>query len=421
VGSGSTTITAAETGAYGLEQATSTVQVTLVTRDLTSLSLLPASQTLLTVGQTTQFTATGTYTTSPTTQDLTAQSRWISSNTSVATINASTGLATATGPGSTTIVATATSPTGSSVVGTATLSVTGSSATGLTSITIIPSSQPITVLGQSAKFVAIGNYTGVSPATQDLTTQAAWSTSDSSVATATSGTSGGVVTATGSGTATVTAIAPSSNGATIVGTATVSVSASAAPGLTAITIIPSSQTVFSGGETSQYIAIGTFTGVTPATQDITNSTQLHWVSSDVQVATINSSGLAIEAGLGTTAITAEWIQTGSPVITGAATFSSAAGGGVTLPILSIYKVGNGAGTTTSTITTVPAPTPPPLNCGTGTSCTGYFPLGTTVTLTVSPVPANFGGWSSNCAVVPGPAGSCTITLNGNEAVGAIFY
>ncbi len=160
VASGATTITAAENGASGLEQGTSTVQVTLVTRDLTSLSLLPASQTLLNVGQTTQFTATGTYTTSPTTQDLTHLSSWGSTNTSVATINASTGLATTTVPGSTTIVATATSPTGSSVVGTATLSVTGASATGLTSITIIPSSQPITVLGQSAKFVAIGNYTG---------------------------------------------------------------------------------------------------------------------------------------------------------------------------------------------------------------------------------------------------------------------
>ena len=48
-------------------------------------------------------------------------------------------------------------------------------------------------------------------------------------------------------------------------------------------------------------------------------TQLKWVSSDVGVATINSSGFAIEAGLGTTAITAEWLQTGSPVVTGTAT------------------------------------------------------------------------------------------------------
>ena len=73
----------------------------------------------------------------------------------------------------------------------------------------------------------------------------------------------------------------------------------------------------------------------------------------------------------------------NPVITGAATFTSSTGGGVTLPILSIYKVGNGAATTASTITTSPAPTPPPLSCGTGTNCTGYFPLGTTVTITVS--------------------------------------
>jgi hypothetical protein len=145
------------------------------------------------------------------------------------------------------------------------------------------------------------------------------------------------------------------------------------------------------------------------------------VSSDVKVATINSSGLATENGFGTTAITAEWNQSGKPVITGAATFTMQnPGGTVTLPTLSIYKVGNGATTTTSMITTSPTPTPPPLNCGTGTSCTGYFPLGTTITITVSPVPSDFGGWSSNCTPTAN-AGSCTITLNNNEAVGAIFY
>jgi len=44
-----------------------------------------------------------------------------------------------------------------------------------------------------------------------------------------------------------------------------------------------------------------------------------------------------------------------------------------------------------------------------------------VTLTVSPVPSNFGGFTSNCTPVAGnPVTSCTVMLNGNEAVGAIF-
>jgi hypothetical protein len=109
------------------------------------------------------------------------------------------------------------------------------------------------------------------------------------------------------------------------------------------------------------------------------------------------------------------------VITGAATFTSATSGTVTLPTLSIYKVGNGAATTSSAITTSPSPTPPPLSCGTGTACTGYFPLGTSVTITVLPLPSDFGGWSSNCTPVSGHPESCTITLNNNQAVGAIFY
>jgi hypothetical protein len=397
------------------------------TPSLRTISITPATgATVLTSkGQTAQFHAVGSYqqgSHQPTTQDITNSVTWSSSTPSVATID-SAGLATAVATGSTTITATGAGAFGA-IQGTSSVQVNlGSTApTGLSSISIIPSSQSITVLGQTAKFVAIGNYTGVSPATQDLTTQVNWSSSAPGVATIASGASGGTATAVGPGTATITATGQSSSGATIIGTATITVSSSAATGLTGISIIPTSQTVSTSGETSQYIAIGTFSGVTPATQDITNSPNLKWISSDVAVATINSSGLATEAGFGTTAITAEWSQTGSPVITGAATFTMQnPGGAVTLPTLSIYKVGNGAASTASIITTSPAPTPPPLSCGTGTGCTGYFPLGTTVTITVSPVPSDFGGWSSNCAPVSGNSGSCTITLNNNQAVGAIFY
>jgi Bacterial Ig-like domain (group 2) len=396
------------------------------TPSLRTISITPATgaAVLTSQDQTVQFHAVGSYQQGshpPTTQDITNSVTWSSSAPSVATIDA-TGLATAVGSGTTTITATGAGAFGA-IQGTSSVQVNLSAAppTGLSSISIIPSTQSITVLGQTAKFVAIGNFTGVSPATQDLTTQATWSSSAPGVATISSGASGGIATAIGPGTATITATSQSSDGAAIVGTATISISSSAASGLTAISIIPTSQTVTTAGETSQYIAIGTFSGVTPATQDITNSPNLKWVSSDVAVATINSSGLATQAGSGTTAITAEWNQTGSSVITGAATFTSTTSGTVTLPTLSIYKVGNGAATTTSIITTSPAPTPPPLSCGTGTNCTGYFPLGTTVTITVSPVPSDFGGWSSNCTPVSGNPGSCTVTLNGNQAVGAIFY
>ena len=139
---------------------------------------------------------------------------WSSSTPSVATID-STGVATAVGSGTTTITAVGAGAFGA-IQGTSNVQVNLSATppSGLSSISIIPTSQPITVLGQTAKFVAIGNYTGVSPATQDLTTQVSWSSSAPGVATITSGAAGGIA-AVGPGTATITATGQSSSGATI--------------------------------------------------------------------------------------------------------------------------------------------------------------------------------------------------------------
>lgn len=391
---------------------------------LRSVTVTPASgQTLLTAqGQTAQFHANATYQLGshpPSVTDITATAAWTSSTPSVATVNA--GLVTAVGTGIATITATETGSYGI-VQGSSNVEVNLSSTpvTGLTSVSVVPSTQPITVLGQTAQFVAIGSYTGVTPPSQDLTQSVTWSSSAPGIATINSN---GLATAISAGTATITATGRTSNGGAVVGTATLTVSSSStAGGLTAISIIPTTQVVYSTGETSQYIAIGTFTGVTPVTQDITNSPNLKWISSDISVATINPSGLATETGFGTTAITAEWVQTGAATITGAATFTSQVNGPAIFPSLEVYKVGNGATTSTATITPSPLSTQPPFSCGTGTGCTGYyFPLGTTVTLTVTPVPSNFGGFTSNCTPVAGnPVMSCTVILNGNQAVGAIF-
>ena len=382
----------------------------------------PGGTVLTAQGQTAQFHATATYqlgSHAPTTQDVTASAAWESNSQSVATVDSS-GIVTAVGTGVATITATVNGTFGM-VQGSSTVQVNLSATpvTGLTSISIVPSTQPITVIGQTAKFVAIGSYTGVTPASQDLTTQVTWASSAPGVATVSSS---GIATAVSAGTATITATAQSPSYGTVLGTATLTVSSSNANGLTAITIIPTTQVVYTTGETSQYIAIGTFTGTTPLTQDITNSPNLKWISSDVSVATINAAGLATETGFGTTAITAEWVQTGAATITGTATFTSQVNGPALFPSLQVYKVGNGATTSTATITPSPLSTQSPFSCGTGTGCSGYYyPLGTTVTLTVSPLPSNFGGFTSNCTPVAGnPVMSCTVTLNGNEAVGAIF-
>ena len=383
----------------------------------------PTGATVLTAqNQTAQFHALATYQLGshpPSTNDVTTSATWTSNSPSVATVDAS-GVVTAINTGIAVITASVHGTFGI-VQGTSSVTVNLSQTpvTGLTSISIVPSTQPITVIGQTAKFVAIGNYTGVTPASQDLTQSATWASSAPGVATVNSS---GIATAVSAGTATITATGRSSSGAAIIGAATLTITSSNANGLIAISIIPTSQVVYSQGETSQYIAIGTFSGTTPLTQDITNSPNLKWISSDVSVATINASGLATETGFGTSAITALWSQTGAAAITGTATFTSQVNGPAIFPSLQVYKVGNGATTATATITPSPLSTQPPFSCGTGTGCSGYYyPLGTTVTLTVSPLPSNFGGFTSNCTPIAGnPVMSCTVILNGNQAVGAIF-
>jgi WD40 repeat protein len=81
---------------------------------LSSIAVTPASPTITTGNTPLQFTATGTYSNSST-QNLTSQVTWASSNTAIATVNVS-GLATAIGVGSTTISATSGSVSANSIL-----------------------------------------------------------------------------------------------------------------------------------------------------------------------------------------------------------------------------------------------------------------------------------------------------------------
>jgi List-Bact-rpt repeat protein len=147
------------------------------------------------------------------------------------------------------------------------------------------------------------------------------------------------------------------------------------------------------------------------------------------VATINSAGLALAvgAGSGETTITALGNTNSGAVITGTATLTSCplgsagCGGSVNLPQLTVYKVGTGTGSVVST--------PAGIDClstsTSGAGCTGNFVLGSQVTLTATADPGSiFIGWSANCSPAqptsPPSGGSCTITMNNNEPVGAIF-
>ena len=205
---------------------------------LTSIQVSPGTATVG-AGNTAQFTASGTYENSKKgseyTQNVSSEVTWSSSVVSVATIN-SAGLATGVANGTTTITAT-----DGAIVGTATLTVSGTGGgTGntLTSITVIPAAglQVVQDAGETAQFIAIGNYTGT-PAAQDLTDQVTWSSSDVRVATINSA---GLATAVGScpggGITNITALAPPSSGGAVTGTSNLTVGSCGVNNLPTLTV-----------------------------------------------------------------------------------------------------------------------------------------------------------------------------------------
>ena len=144
-----------------------------------------------------RFTATGVYTDNST-QDLTAQATWASSDSAVAMVsNAadSKGVATTTGVGSATVSATS-----GDVSGDTMLTVTDAT---LVSIEVSPAA-PSIANGLTQQFTATGLYTDNS--TQDLTTQVTWASSDGAVATVSDAAgSNGLATTAGAGSTTVSA------------------------------------------------------------------------------------------------------------------------------------------------------------------------------------------------------------------------
>src|SRR5260370_849530 len=180
--------------------------------------------------------------------------------------------------GTTTITASATGLNGH-VSSTATLTVTGSSGgTGggsIVSLSIIPGSQSVASPTQTSQFIAIG--TTSSGATVNLTNQVAWTSSSAQIATI--GATTGLATGVGKGSTTITAIYNNAAGGTVVtGTATFTVSAGTTQQFTALTILPSSQTLTTLNQQAQFIALAT-SGTTGLQQDVTSSSQIKWTSS----------------------------------------------------------------------------------------------------------------------------------------------
>lgn len=236
VSSGTTTISALYTdltsGATISGSATLTVTAATTSGGFTSISLIPNSQALTASGQTGQFIALGT-TAGGAVEDVTDSSAvtWVSSLPSVASMSSLIpGQVTGLSAGTTTITAVLTNTgTDTSVVtATATVSVslTGTSEPIL-SLEVIPDSITVNDYYLSGQFIAIATYS-TAPYVKDVTNDShtTWLSSTPNIFPVSnstgglSGASGGIVTAMGSGSATIIAEAAADDGTIQTATAT---------------------------------------------------------------------------------------------------------------------------------------------------------------------------------------------------------
>ena len=288
-------------GQYG--SATSSVSITVQpvgtpTLTLTSLSVIPTSARIAT-GTSGQFSARGTYS-DGSTADISNSVLWTSSNPLGALVS-NTGLATAILPGTVTVQATS-----GLLQSQATLVVTAAT---LSSVAISPSGANF-ANGTREQFTLTGTFSDGS--TQDLSSSASWSSSATATATISST---GLATGVAPGTAQFTASYQGRSATTGVVTVT-------AATLVSITISPSSLS-FADQTSQQFTITGTYSDGT--TQNLTN--QATYVSSDSDVVTISTTGLATGVGVGSAQITAtvggETISTHAVTVTSATLVSIA--------------------------------------------------------------------------------------------------
>ena len=262
---GTVTITASAEGQSG----TSTITVTPV--PVASVLVAPAQATL-TVGQTFTFVATPVDRNGNALPGRTAT--WASSDNDIATVDGS-GRVSALAPGSATITATI-----DGIAGTASVAV---SAVPVASVTISP---------PTASLVVGGTVT-LAPTTRDASgavltgRTVSWATSDAAVATVTQS---GLVTAVAPGTATITATSEGQS-------ATAAISVAAAPVAT-VSVAPSTSTI----DVGQPVLLSATTRDAAGT--VLTGRLVTWSSTDLNVATVDQSGLVTAVATGTVTITA---------------------------------------------------------------------------------------------------------------------
>jgi uncharacterized protein YjdB len=244
-----------------------------VTPALISIAVTPANPSIA-PNTDEQFFATGTYSDNST-QNLTSQVTWSSSNPGIATISTTAptrGLATAVSAGVTTISASLGSVTGSTQL-------TVTSAT-VTQITVTAPSSTLT-LGLSQQYTATGSFSDGT--TQDITNVAQWHSSNSNVA---SITVSGLVTGRTLGTVTISA-----NFGGMTGSASLTVNAA---NVSSLTIQPANGSIAQGTRIF-FTAIGTYSD--GSTHDLTRV--VTWSSDNTPVLTIGATtGLGFGAAPG---------------------------------------------------------------------------------------------------------------------------
>ncbi len=250
---------------------------------LNGVAITPANPHLL-VGGTQQLAATG-YWNDQTTQDMTTQVVWSSSNPAVATVD-STGLATALALGTTTITATSSQPGSISSNSSIATTVLNVNAPPLSSISVTPANPSIPV-GVTQSFAATGTYSDGS--TRDITALVTWSSSNTSLVTVNTT---GVATAVAVGAGTII----TATSGKISGSTTLDVNSAA---LSSVAVTPANPSIPSGVP-QQFTATGTYSDGT--SYGIT--AQVTWSSSNTAVATVDAGGLAVSVAPGSTTIAA---------------------------------------------------------------------------------------------------------------------
>ncbi len=278
VTNGTSVISAAVAGKTG--------QTTLTVTDaaLVSITLTPLTGTA-NAGVNVQFGATGVYS-NGTSQDLTSTVLWTSSDLAIASFNPDrlpdSGLASAKAPGVSTITASL-----ANISANTTFTVI---AADVVSLAISPANPGI-VLGLTQQLTLTGTYSNGTSV--DLTSQAIWTSADTTLLTFnTNGTAN-------SGLATAVAVGTAAVSASFAGvTATSNVLVSSAE-LTALSITPVTATI-AAGNSQQFIATGIYKNGT--SENITS--MVTWASSDTDVAYVNPN-LAGDSGFVTSLIPGE--------------------------------------------------------------------------------------------------------------------